>query len=218
MAEPRPILKPESIGRECEASLRRLGVERIDEAFSEKHLACTVHKLGSFGSLKFPCGFAHAHEAQESYGEERRSAVSTDWGLVACGLLAACCQHGRCTCRCRKLNLVGVARRDAGPDGRSHQTDLQSRPRSVSITDSAGSRGPCASAADHRAAPGQGRSVAILGRRQIGSALGLRVVSEYLWRACHHPAGNGDALASRRLAIVLALEVQVSTGSSRGVG
>jgi hypothetical protein len=84
MAEPRPILKPESIGRECEASLRRLGVERIDEAFSEKHLACTVHKLGSFGSLKFPCGFAHAHEAQESYGEERRSAVSTDWGLVAC--------------------------------------------------------------------------------------------------------------------------------------
>lgn len=82
MAEPRPILKPESIGRECEASLRRLGVERIDEAFSEKHLACTVHKLGSFGSLKFPCGFAHAHEAQESYGEERRSAVSTaGWQL-----------------------------------------------------------------------------------------------------------------------------------------
>jgi aryl-alcohol dehydrogenase-like predicted oxidoreductase len=30
MAEPRRILKPESIRRECEASLRRLGVERID--------------------------------------------------------------------------------------------------------------------------------------------------------------------------------------------
>lgn len=30
MAEPRFILKPESIRRECEASLRRLGVERID--------------------------------------------------------------------------------------------------------------------------------------------------------------------------------------------
>ena len=105
---------------------------------------------------------------------------------------------------------------DAGPDGRSHQTDLQSRPRSVSMTDSAGSRGPCASAADHRAAPGQGRSVALLGRRQIGSALGLRVVSEYLWRTCHHPAGNGDALASHRLAIVLALDVaQIGTTKAR---
>lgn len=30
MAEPRRILRPESIRRECEASLRRLGVERID--------------------------------------------------------------------------------------------------------------------------------------------------------------------------------------------
>src|SRR5262249_18059884 len=30
MAEPRRVLKPESIRRECEASLRRLGVERID--------------------------------------------------------------------------------------------------------------------------------------------------------------------------------------------
>jgi hypothetical protein len=30
MAEPRQILRPESIRRECEASLRRLGVERID--------------------------------------------------------------------------------------------------------------------------------------------------------------------------------------------
>ena len=30
MAEPRRVLKPESIQRECEASLRRLGVERID--------------------------------------------------------------------------------------------------------------------------------------------------------------------------------------------
>jgi aryl-alcohol dehydrogenase-like predicted oxidoreductase len=30
MAEPRRILKPESIRRECEASLRRLGIERID--------------------------------------------------------------------------------------------------------------------------------------------------------------------------------------------
>jgi hypothetical protein len=38
---------------------------------------------------------------------------------------------------------------------------------------------------------------------------------KYLWRTRHHPAGNGDALASHRLAIVLALEVQVSTGPSR---
>src|SRR5260370_17017770 len=30
MAEPRRVLKPDSIRRECEASLRRLGVERID--------------------------------------------------------------------------------------------------------------------------------------------------------------------------------------------
>jgi aryl-alcohol dehydrogenase-like predicted oxidoreductase len=30
MAEPRRILKPESIRRECDASLRRLGVDRID--------------------------------------------------------------------------------------------------------------------------------------------------------------------------------------------
>jgi aryl-alcohol dehydrogenase-like predicted oxidoreductase len=30
MAEPRRVLKPESIRKECEASLRRLGVERID--------------------------------------------------------------------------------------------------------------------------------------------------------------------------------------------
>ena len=30
MAPPREVLKPESIRRECEASLRRLGVERID--------------------------------------------------------------------------------------------------------------------------------------------------------------------------------------------
>ncbi|HEU5321682.1 MAG TPA: aldo/keto reductase, partial [Methylomirabilota bacterium] len=30
MAEPRRVLRPESIRRECEASLRRLGVERID--------------------------------------------------------------------------------------------------------------------------------------------------------------------------------------------
>jgi aryl-alcohol dehydrogenase-like predicted oxidoreductase len=30
MAEPRRVLKPESIRRECEASLRRLGVQRID--------------------------------------------------------------------------------------------------------------------------------------------------------------------------------------------
>jgi aryl-alcohol dehydrogenase-like predicted oxidoreductase len=30
MAEPRRVLKPESIRRECDASLRRLGVERID--------------------------------------------------------------------------------------------------------------------------------------------------------------------------------------------
>jgi len=30
MSEPRGVLKPESIRRECEASLRRLGVERID--------------------------------------------------------------------------------------------------------------------------------------------------------------------------------------------
>ena len=30
MAQPRRVLKPESIRRECEASLRRLGVERID--------------------------------------------------------------------------------------------------------------------------------------------------------------------------------------------
>src|SRR5439155_1535736 len=30
MAEPKRVLKPESIRRECEASLRRLGVERID--------------------------------------------------------------------------------------------------------------------------------------------------------------------------------------------
>src|SRR5260370_4375521 len=30
MAEPRRVLKPESIRQECEASLRRLGVERID--------------------------------------------------------------------------------------------------------------------------------------------------------------------------------------------
>ena len=29
-AEPRRVLKPESIRRECDASLRRLGVERID--------------------------------------------------------------------------------------------------------------------------------------------------------------------------------------------
>ena len=29
-AEPQRILKPESIRKECEASLRRLGVERID--------------------------------------------------------------------------------------------------------------------------------------------------------------------------------------------
>jgi len=30
MAEPKRVLKPESIRKECEASLRRLGVERID--------------------------------------------------------------------------------------------------------------------------------------------------------------------------------------------
>src|SRR3977135_1223817 len=30
MAEPRRVLKPDSIRRECEASLRRLGIERID--------------------------------------------------------------------------------------------------------------------------------------------------------------------------------------------
>jgi len=30
MTPPRRVLKPESIGRECEASLRRLGIERID--------------------------------------------------------------------------------------------------------------------------------------------------------------------------------------------
>src|SRR5258705_326898 len=30
MAPPRGVLKPESIRRECDASLRRLGVERID--------------------------------------------------------------------------------------------------------------------------------------------------------------------------------------------
>ena len=34
---------------------------------------------------------------------------------------------------------------------------------------------------------------------------------------CHYPAGDGVALASRRLAIVLALEVQASTGPSRTV-
>jgi hypothetical protein len=46
----------------------------------------------------------------------------------------------------------------------------------------------------------------------------MRVVFKCLWSACHHPARDGDALASRRLPIVLALEVQVLTGPSRGVG
>lgn len=51
----------------------------------------------------------------------------------------------------------------------------------------------------------------ILGQRSIGSGLGLWVVSKYLWRTRHYSAGDGDGLASRRLPIVLALEVEAST-------
>src|SRR5262245_55018372 len=37
-----------------------------------------------------------------------------------------------------------------------------------------------------------------------------------VWVCACHPARDGDALASRRLPVVLALEVEASTGPSRG--
>jgi hypothetical protein len=71
------------------------------------------------------------------------------------------------------------------------------------------------------------QQIIVLSRGRVGRlpfsavdrlVLGLWVVSKYLWRTRHYPAGDGDALASRRLPIVLALEVEASTGPSRSVG
>ena len=58
-------------------------------------------------------------------------------------------------CPCRKLNPVARHREsgDVVPDDAPHQTDVRSPRRSVSITSGAGGRDPCASAADHCAAP-----------------------------------------------------------------
>ena len=94
------------------------------------------------------------------------------------------------------------------PDAGSHQVDIRSRRRSVSIAGGAGSRSPRASAADQRSAPRQANPTDVHGRRQVGVRLDLLAVSERPRRPRRRTTGNRRALASRGFSILLALEVE----------
>src|SRR6476660_7940919 len=53
-----------------------------------------VYVRASF-NIQVSLRLAHGHEAQEFLGDEPRSELSAQPGLVTCGFLAACCRHGR---------------------------------------------------------------------------------------------------------------------------
>jgi hypothetical protein len=69
---------------------------------------------------------------------------------------------------------------------------------------------------DRRAATGQPGPGAIFGCRQDGSGLGLPAVSESPRSASDRSARHCSSVASRKFPVLLALEVEASSGPSRG--
>lgn len=53
---------------------------------------------------------------------------------------------------------------------------------------------------------------------QVGAGVGLPIVSERPGRTRHRTAGDRSAVASRRLSILLALEIESASGASGGIG